>query len=295
MKILITGGSGFVGRNLVEYFSINRNYQVYSPNSKLLNLLDSVDTEKYLKKVKPDIVIHAAADVPTRHGDSNQLQILHNNLMMFFSLARCQGLYKRMFYFGSGAEYDAHHYKPKMNEKYFDAHVPVDPYGFSKYICALYAGKSDNIYNLRLFGCFGPGERWQVRFISQSICKAIYDMDIKIGQNVRFDYLYVKDLAPIIEKMLTRRLKHHHYNICTGRSVDLRTIAEEVVKISQKNLKIKIMKPGFKKEYSGNNNRLKGEIKNLQFTPMPVAISEMYDWYGKQLKLIDKKELTHAL
>lgn len=296
MKILITGGSGFVGRNLSEYFSNKKTYQVISPTSKQLNLLDSARVEKYIKKHRPHTIIHCASAVPTRDWSGDWSSILQNNLLMFFNLARVSKLYKRMFYFGSGAEYDVRHYQPKMNEDYFDSHVPADGYGFSKYICSQFAGQSNNIYDLRLFGCFGSYERWQVRFISQSICKAIYGMDIKIGQNVKFDYLYVKDLGEIVEKlMMKQKLNHHHYNICTGQSISLLTIAKEIKKISGKGIKIEILKPGMKKEYSGDNSRLKAELQNIFFTPLPMAIEELYSWYQLNKKEINKKELLTAL
>ena len=57
-KILITGGSGFIGKNLSEFLS--QEYQVVSPASKVLNLCNQLQVEEYLKKNKIDIVIHAA-------------------------------------------------------------------------------------------------------------------------------------------------------------------------------------------------------------------------------------------
>ena len=293
-RLLITGGSGFVGKNLKELLADT--YYITAPSSKQLNLMDTEKVRAYLRKNNFDYVIHAAADVITRNYTKDPTLVLYNNMRMFVNVARCNTLYKRMIYFGSGAEYDMINYRHKMKEDYFDTHVPKDYYGFSKYLSAKYIEATDNIIDLRLFGCFGPYERWQVRFISQSICKAIFDLDIEIGQNVKFDYLYVKDLAPIVESLLTKkRLKFHHYNICTGSSVDLRSIAETIKKVSGKNIKIKLVKNGMKKEYSGDNKRLRSEVKNLQLTPLPVAIAEMFEWYLRQKKNINKKELMRTL
>jgi GDP-L-fucose synthase len=58
------------------------------------------------------------------------IKVLFNNLGCFFNLARCSHDYGKMIYYGSGAEYDKRYYLPKMTEDYFDAHVPVDDYGF---------------------------------------------------------------------------------------------------------------------------------------------------------------------
>ena len=47
MKILITGGSGFIGRNLVK--TLNKDYDVYSPSSSELDLTDAQQVTTYLQ------------------------------------------------------------------------------------------------------------------------------------------------------------------------------------------------------------------------------------------------------
>ena len=61
-KILITGGSGMVGRNFVEHYK-SKNYFILNPNRTEMNLLNFQEVDNYLLKNKPDIVIHAAARV----------------------------------------------------------------------------------------------------------------------------------------------------------------------------------------------------------------------------------------
>jgi len=61
-KILLTGGSGLVGRNFIELTS-NSLLEIDSPNSKDLNLLDFDNTFNYLRKSNPDLIIHAAGKV----------------------------------------------------------------------------------------------------------------------------------------------------------------------------------------------------------------------------------------
>lgn len=48
-KILLTGGNGFIGKNLYEILS--KEYRIYKPNRKELNLLDSENVQEYLKKI----------------------------------------------------------------------------------------------------------------------------------------------------------------------------------------------------------------------------------------------------
>ena len=289
-KILITGGSGFIGKNLKE--SLGKEYKIFAPSSKRLNLLDYSRVRNYLKKNKFDVVIHSAAYMVTRNSSKVPTLELDYNLRMYFNLVRANKLYKRMFYFGSGAEYDMNHYKPKMSEGYLDAHVPTDSYGFAKYIMAKFTQHLDNVYDLKLFGIFGKYEDWQIRFISNACCKAVFNRDITINKNVYFDYLYIADLVKIIKKLLSlKKIPHKHYNICTGKKVDLLSIARIVKKISGKKIYIVVKKRGLKKEYSGDNKRLLRLLGSVRFTPLKESIEELYNWYESNKKMIDKSKL----
>ncbi len=58
-KLLLTGGSGMVGKNVLEHPKALE-WKVLAPSSKDLNLLDSDSVLKYLRENKPDIIVHAA-------------------------------------------------------------------------------------------------------------------------------------------------------------------------------------------------------------------------------------------
>lgn len=289
-KILITGASGFIGRNLSE--GLEQTYNIYNPDSKELNLFDDNAVSKYLKKNKFSIVIHCATHNATRTSTKELTKVLDRNLRMFFNVARCNSYFDRMFYFGSGAEYDMTYYIPKMKEEYFDTHVPTDDYGFSKYIMAKHISSTDNIYDLRLFGCFGKYEDWRIRFISNAICKTIFNMDITLYRNAYLDYLFVEDLVKIMKLFIEKKnLKFKHYNVCTGKSIDLLSIAKIVREVSRKNLKIKITKKGFKKENSGSNKRLLNEFGKVSFTSLRSSIKELMEWYKSHNNEIIKELL----
>ncbi len=289
-KVLITGSSGFVGKNLKEQLSLE--YDIFSPSSKDLNLLDENQVKMYLANNHFDTIMHCATHNATVTSDKDKNLVFKNNLKMFFNMARCNALYKKMFYFGSGAEYDARNYMPKMKEDYFDTHVPPDDYGFSKYIMSKYVDNASNIYDLRLFGVYGKYEDWRIRFISQSICRTLFDIDITINKNVYFDYLYIDDLVKIVKKFIDiKNIPFKHYNICSGSVIDLFSLAKMVLKISGKKLKIKIKEKGFKKEYSGNNKRLLSLVKNFEFSSHESAIEKLSEWYKNNEKLLDKSLL----
>ena len=59
MRILITGGTGMVGKNILEHSKAS-NYEILAPSSSELNLCHFDSVDKYIKQHKPDIIIHAA-------------------------------------------------------------------------------------------------------------------------------------------------------------------------------------------------------------------------------------------
>ncbi|MCW6087401.1 NAD(P)-dependent oxidoreductase [Clostridium sporogenes] len=276
-KILITGSNGFIGKNLVD--NLSNLYDVCAPKREELDLLNTNIVEKYLKLNKFDVIIHAANTNSTRNIKTTNYEVLDRNLKMFFNLERCKEHYGKMYYFGSGAEYDMNNYRPMMNEEYFGEYIPSDAYGFSKYVMSRISEEDNNIYNLRLFGVFGKYEEWERRFISNAICRCIYDLPITIRQNVYFDYLYVDDLVQIMKFFIENTPKRKHYNVCTGKRIDLLNIAKRIIFVSNKNLDIIIKKNGLKPEYTGSNYRLLDEIGEIKFTPLDVAIERLYEYY----------------
>ncbi len=155
-KILITGGGGFIARNLAEQLSTE--YLISASKRYELDLLDTEKVMSYIKKEIFDVIIHCATyDAAPVNTTKDPSKVLEYNLKMFFNIARCKDYFGKLIYFGSGAEYGRENWIPKMNENYFDKHVPADQYGFSKYIMTKYTLVCDNIINLRLFCGF-----WQI-------------------------------------------------------------------------------------------------------------------------------------
>jgi UDP-glucose 4-epimerase len=288
MKILITGGSGFIGKNLIEHLS--NKHSVVAPTHSKLDLLDENAVQNYFGQNTIDIVIHSAVKPGHRNAQdpSNQL---YCNTRMFFNITRNAKWYQKLIFIGSGAVYDIRAYQPKMKEEYFDASVPVDEHGFSKYLIAKHIERLSNCVELRVFGIFGKYEDYAIRFISNAICKTLFDLPITIRQNRRFDYLYIDDLMPIVDHFIGVMGKNSAFNITPDSSIDLYSIAEKIRTKSGKDVKIIVAEPGLGIEYSGDNSRLRAEIPGLSFTPLDHAIGQLYDWYAGQVHLIDKNKL----
>jgi len=288
LRILITGGSGFIGRNLAE--QLGDRHSVAAPSRGELDLLDAAAVREFIGRDGFDVVIHAAGERSNRMLGCGP-ETLERNCRTFFNLARNADAFGRMFFLGSGAVYDRAQPMHRISEDAYDAHVPTEPYGFSKYICAKAIDAMDNVYELRLFGVFGPHEDWRVRFISNACSRAVRDMPVTIRRNVFFDYLDVADLGRILERLLVKNLRHRHYNVCTGRSYDLKTLAAKVVAASGKPLEILVGNDGLGDEYSGDNTRLMGEIPDFRFCDMDDSIARLYRWYEERKLSIDPESL----
>jgi GDP-L-fucose synthase len=294
LNVFITGGHGFVGKNIVEYLgsTFPNQYALLYPSHKELELLNTEKVLDFINTNKIDIIIHCANVGGSRKTgyDSGKIDIVEKNLRMFFNLARCLGKVRRMIHFGSGAEYDSRNYKPGMPESYFGAHVPEDPYGFSKYIISKHIENSKKIICLRIFGMFGKYEDYDFKFISNSIVKNLFKLPIVINQNVYFDYMYINDAVRLVAKIMNKKMKHRTYNLTTGRAIDLVTIANKINEISDFKSEIIIKNPGLNKEYSGDNSRLMREIK-IKFIPMESAIQELFTYYKNLLRTINLEKI----
>jgi UDP-glucose 4-epimerase len=286
LKVLITGGSGFIGRNLAE--SLAGLYQVGAPARSELDLLNDAFVRDYLASNRFDVVLHAATGRSNRKTTAPDL--FKNNCRMFFNLARNRHLFGKMLNLGSGAEFGVR--VPRMSEELFDTYVPADDYGFAKYVAAQFIESlKDNIYNLRLFGVFGKYEAWDVRFISNAICRVLFGLPIVLRQNVRFDYLYIKDLAKLVAWYIEHDSCHKTYNICRGESHEILGLAQSVAEVSGRDPEIRVVRDGLAPEYSGDNARMLQEMNGFTFTPIQKAIRELYAWYEDHLSQIDPDAL----
>lgn len=276
--VLITGGSGYVGSNLA--ISLKDRYTLLAPSHMELDLLDGASVDRFFKAHRIDVVIHAAIIGGSRSEEYVSDSVVRN-LRMFFNIVRNRHKFKKMIHLGSGAEYDKSVSLRLVSEQEFDRRIPADDYGFFKYVSAKYVESSDlPIVNLRIFGLFGPGEDYHLRFISNMICRKILGMPLTMYQDAYFDYVYIKDFVRIVDYFIRHNFRSRSYNIGSGRRLRLSTIARRIHELPGVRTRITMAKKGYNREYTSNNTKLMHELGSFRFTDFNTALRELYDWYA---------------
>lgn len=287
-NVLITGAgpNGITGKLIKE--KLADEYTVIAPSSKELDLTNDEMVNSFFENNKIDYVIHCATFRPLHNTTSHFVDdILESNLRMYFSLARQSNRFKKMIYFGSGAEFDKTSAIIDIKEEAFGRSIPKDQYGLGKYIMNLNTRTSNNIYNLRLFGTINPLERYTKNVISNICVKAISGDKISLRKNCMFSFVDMDDVILLVKRMLREDLCFHDYNITSGKNYSLADIAEIISKISAKRNPVIFENEGLNLEYTGSNVRIISQFSNFQFTDISVSLKKVYDFYIQNQSAID--------
>jgi UDP-glucose 4-epimerase len=293
MRVMVTGGRGFVGRNLVDYLS--RSHEVLAPTHAELDLADSGALDAWFREHEVDAVVHGAVRPGHRNAPDPSRQ-LWTNLRMFYGLMRNAHRFGRLVFLSSGAVYDVARPLDRVTEEQLGESLPSDEHGLSKYAIAKYLEQVHRsgaleVVELRLFGVFGKYEDYAIRFVSNAICKCLFDLPITLRQNRTFSYLCVDDLGPIVERFLTASHAEAAYNVVPDWTDDLYDLAERVKARSGKDIPIVVGAQGNGLPYCASNERIRREFPDIMFTPIDAAIDRLYEWCTANRAAIDRGAL----
>ena len=305
-KIIITGSSGFIGFHVVENL-LKNNYEIigidnhnnyYDPKikikrKKLLNKykkfkffkIDIKDKNKLLsifKKYKPSVTINLAAQAGVRYSFKNPQKYIDSNITGFTNILEIMKFLnlKNFIYASSSSVYgDSKIFPFKENQDL----NPLNFYGQTK----LLNEKIANIYKknfnintigLRFFTIYGPFGRPDM-FIPKIIDKIKKGRTIELFNNGNHfrDFTFVGDVSNIILKMIkniNNKKLSNIYNVCNGKSYNIKKIIKLIEK--ETNLKLKFKNRPFQigdmLKTFGNNSRLKKNYKTKKFTSFEKGI-----------------------
>lgn len=272
-KILITGANGFIGKSLVELLD-KEQYQIIAINHHDLDLLNLDKIKDFFEENKYfDYVIHTAS-VGGRHWDIDNARVFYENVTMFDNLILFKDRYKKLITFGSGAEFN----KPHMVKEFeLNNEVILNYYGSSKkYITNKVRINNLPVIILRVFGCFGKYEL-DGGFIKSNIIRYKYKLPMIINQNKWMDFIYINDLAMVIDKILKGEIMiniTHDRNISYKNKYTLIEISKIINTLS--NYEVPIRKYDF--VLGSSYNSLSGiDLENLGAIGLEEGIKQLYN------------------
>lgn len=276
-KILLTGATGFIGRNILPI--LQKEYDVCAPKRQDLNLLDFETVRDFLHENRFDVVIQGANPNPVKNAQADKPEnMLEDSMRMFMNFYQMQDCYGKLLYFGSGAEYGKSQDIVLGSETQIGETIPKDSYGLAKLWMNEITRSSKNLYNLRIFGCYGPYDH-ESKFLTHVIRCCLKKEPITIRQNCMFDYMQVNDLAKIISFIINHDMHYHDYNVCTGKPISLLDIAYQIRDELKSESPVVVMKDGMNKEYTGSNRRLLEELpSSFLFTTIKDGIKQQIDF-----------------
>lgn len=252
MKILITGGKGYVASSINS--ALWDKYHVIAPGKDELDLTDKSSVDKFFENKYFDAVIHTAIKGGSRLVKDDE-SVSFWNLVMFYNLLSKKDHFKKLINIGSGAE------------KY----SPDSPYGYSKKIINKLIYKYDNFYTLRIYGVFSENEL-ETRFIKASIKNVLSNTPIKIHQDKLMDFIYMPDLISIVEYYLAGKDLPKEIDCIYDDTVSLSNIAKQINDLSINKVPINIEDPLPGQNYIGNYTQLP-----IAFIGLEQGIKNVYN------------------
>lgn len=312
MKLLVTGGAGFIGANLVEAL-------LHLPEVRFVRVLDNLATgnlknlEPFLKDARfeymeGDIrsydtclqacsginaVSHQAAlgSVPRSINDpltTNEVNI--TGTLNIFTAAKETGV-KRVVYAASSSTYGDHPGLPKTEDRIGN---PLSPYAVTKYVNELYAKVYASVYGmeligLRYFNIFGPKQNPQGPYaaVIPLFVKAILNNEPPLingdGEHSR-DFTFVANAVQANVRALftdKRDAVNQVYNIACGAQTSLNDLFETLKEIAGSDLAVK-----YGPERKGDVKHSLADISKastlLNYQPdvsVREGLKQTFEWY----------------
>ena len=319
MKILITGGAGFIGYNFCKYLLTKTNHKIYSidninnyysqklKRSRIKDLRNyknfkffkfDLCNKKKLKKVFKNnfnIVYHFAAQAGVRYSLINPRSYINSNILAFFNLIELikNKKIKKFFYASSSSVYgESKNFPLKENQSI----APKNIYGLTKknneeIVELFFSGSVTKSVGLRFFTVYGEWGRPDM--LIYKYLKTIFFKKTKFylnnyGNHTR-DFTYIDDVTEILYKLSRAKILGSNtvVNICSNNPIKITKILEFINVYFKK--KPKILKRSFQKadvkKTHGSNLKIKKIIKKNEFANIKISLLKTVRWYEKNWKL----------
>ena len=332
-KIIVTGGLGFIGSNLIEllikkkYFVINIDKVTYSSNFYNVREFKSFKNYKFVKcsigdkkfqkilnRYKPSCVFNLAAETHVDRSIDNPTNFINSNIVdvskLLESFKNFSKKYKCKLIHISTDEVYGDILKNRSNEKF--PYNPSSPYAASKAASDHLVSSYVRTYKIPAIvtNCsnnYGPKQHPE-KLIPKLIYNILNNKPLPIygkGTNSR-EWIYVKDHCEALIKVFLKGKIGEFYNIGSNKNLNNLQVCSKLLNISKKlvkignNVKINFVKdrPGHDIRYALNSNKI---IKTLGWKPkvhFSKGIKLTFEWYNKNksyYKNLSKKDIVKRL
>ena len=231
MRILVTGGAGFVGKNLIPRLRQgNHEVQIFDALSAQQDIRNYEDVVQVFR-FQPQVVFHLAAQTEVNKSILDPLFDFQVNALGTLHVLRCaKEVGAKVIYASTAAVYGDPQYLP-IDENH--RLQPKSPYGFSKLTgeryCLLYSQLYDlPVTVLRISSVYGPHGHGVVnKFLAQNAARKPITI-FGDGTQTR-DFIYIED---VVNALLKSIKTDGVFNVGTGRATSINELVHNVEKIT---------------------------------------------------------------
>ena len=261
-KIFLAGHNGMVGSSIYKHLKKNKYKNIYIQNKKKLNLINQNQTVNFIKKLKPQFVIIAAARVGGILANNKyKANFIYENLMIQTNLIHASYLagVKKLIFLGSSCIYPKFAKQPIKEDYLLSGKLEPtnDAYAIAKISGVKMCDAYNKQYGLNYIclmptNLYGPNDNYDLNnsHFYPALISKIYNAKIKKKKsieiwgngNAKRELMYVDDLANACEYFLKKKTRHTLINIGSGDERTIKEYSKFIMKKLNINLRIVLNK-----------------------------------------------------